>query len=318
MVIVISGLLLKILAVIVGLSGFIYILIRFRIFSFIQKNYSKNDFFDKATRVKNKYVSFIIQLSINLTIDQLNKEDADETIIGRVYLFDEAAKTLGSEYQSQNLWDKPHWIPFIMDSFNEHRGCEGLTYSKTKKLLTYTTFCIDYEDYFTQNQGKEKILGISNKKFKQFIDNGIKTVLCVPIFLYHKKQDGGEKIELISEKCTGILSYVSNKNFSDSDLSKNHNIARIHAKFFSYIFSKYNWSEESGTTDLTGIRQAEIRQRDRRAGSSREKYVETVPGIYFMPETKREKGLSEFINIHISEKMLREEMEEFVDIEPYL
>ena len=107
---------------IAGIPVLIYILMKFRIFSFIQENYPKSDFFQKAITVKNKYVSFILQLSLNLTIDQMNTEDNDETIVGRVYLLDEAAKALGSEYQSQNLWDKPHWIPFIMDSFNENRG----------------------------------------------------------------------------------------------------------------------------------------------------------------------------------------------------
>jgi len=300
------------------ISVLIYTLINFRVLSFIQKKYLQRKFFQKSIIVKDRYVAFIIQLSINLTIDRLNNNDANETIVGRVYLFDEAAKTIGSEFQSQNLWDKPLWIPFIMDSFNEKRGCEGLTYTKTKNFLTYTTFCIDYEDYFNQNQSNEKILGIPNNKFKQYLDKEIKTVLCVPVFLYHTKKIAGGKIELISEKSIGILSYVSNRNFNDSGLPENHNMARIHAKFLSYIFSKYNWNECHGATDLLGIQQAEIHQRSRRSEMSKENYVETEPGIYFMPEIKRETGLSEFINIHINEKMLREEMEEFVEIESYL
>jgi len=313
-----SELLIIILTAAIGISGLAYTLIKLRVFPFHQRHYSQSEFFQKAIRIKNKYVSFIIQLNLNLTTDGLNIETSDEAIVGRVYLFEEEANSLGSEFQSQNLWDKPLWIPFVMDAFNENRGCEGLTYIKTKQLMTYTTFCIDYEDYFNQNQSKAKILGITKKKFNQFLDSGIRTVLCVPIFLYHRKRAGLVKNELIPEKCVGILSYISNKNFNNSALSGTHHMARIHAKFISYIISKYSWRENTERTDLTDIQQSELCLRNARSGLSQENYVETVPGIYFMPEIKSESGLTDFINVHISEKMLREEIEEFVEIESYL
>jgi len=301
-----------------GISGLTYILWKLRVFPFHHSFYSEDEFFQKAVRVKNKYLSFIIQLNLNLTTGTLNDEGANETIVGKIYLFGDEGKALGSEFQSQNLWDKPLWIPFVMDSFDDNRGCEGLTYIKTKQLMTYTTFCIDYEDYFNQNNTKEKILGITKEKFNQYLGSGIKTVFCVPIFLYHRKRAGMGKNELIPEKCAGILSYISDKKFNDSCLSGNHHPARIHARFLSYMVSKYNWYATMEERDLADIQQAEIRHRKVGSGMSRENYVETVPGIYFMPEIKSVTGLSEFINAHISEKTLWEEIEEFVAIESYL
>ena len=307
--------LLVILTAAAGISYLVYALRKSKTPVFNKNNHRQRDFFQKSLAVKNKYVAFIVQLSINLTTDRLNNKDNNETIVGKVYLFDEAAESIGSEYQSQNLWDKPLWIPFIMESFNESRGCEGLAYSKTKKFPTFTAFCIDYEEYYNKKHHNEKILGFPNAKLKKYIKDELKTVLCVPIFLYRPEPTEKGKIALIPEKCVGILTYVSNKNFKESGLPANHHMARVHAKFFSYIFSKYNWSEEERTTDLAGIKPAQIQKQSRPSQLPVKDYVETEPDIYFMPVVKNESGLSEFINVHINEKILREEMEEFVEIE---